>query len=73
MVNALAARARVRDDIVRLVHGGLPVPAFSRAVGHALGRAVPAEGTCLMTVDPATMLPTAEYVENARARAASAR
>lgn len=64
MVNAVAARARVRDDIVRLVHRGLPVPAFSRAVGHALGRAVPAEGTCLMTVDPATMLPTAEYVEN---------
>lgn len=37
---------------------------FSRAVGDALGRVVPAEGTCLMTVDPATMLPTAEYVEN---------
>jgi DNA-binding CsgD family transcriptional regulator len=43
-----AAYARVRDDIVRLVHGGLPVPEFSRAVGEALSRAVPAEGTCLM-------------------------
>jgi DNA-binding CsgD family transcriptional regulator len=64
MVNAVAARARVRDDIVRLVHRGLPVTPFARAVGHALGRAVPAEGTCLMTVDPATMLPTAEYVQN---------
>lgn len=64
MVNALAVRARVRDDIVRLVHRGLPVPDYSRAVGDALGRAVPSEGTCLMTVDPATMLPTAEYVEN---------
>ncbi|MGI8869965.1 MAG: helix-turn-helix transcriptional regulator [Mycobacteriales bacterium] len=40
------------------------MPAFSRAVGEALGRAVPAEGTCLMTMDPATMLPTAEFVEN---------
>ncbi|MGH3951026.1 MAG: hypothetical protein ACRDSE_18235 [Pseudonocardiaceae bacterium] len=46
------------------VHRGLPVPEFSRAVGDALGRAVPAEGTCLMTTDPATMLPTAEFVEN---------
>jgi len=60
MVNA----ARVRDDIVRLVHRGLPVPEFAQAVGSALLRAVPAEGTCLMTLDPATMLPTAEYVEN---------
>jgi DNA-binding CsgD family transcriptional regulator len=59
-----AAYARTRDDIVRLVHRGLPVPEFARAVGSALLRAVPAEGTCLMTVDPATMLPTAEFVEN---------
>ncbi|WP_328990520.1 helix-turn-helix transcriptional regulator [Kribbella sp. NBC_01245] len=64
MVNAVAAQARVRDDIVRLVHRGLPVPEFSRAVGEALARAVPAEGSCLMTVDPATLLPTAEFVEN---------
>lgn len=54
----------MRDDIVRLVHRGLPVPEFARAVGSALLRAVPAEGTCLMTLDPATMLPTAEFVEN---------
>jgi DNA-binding CsgD family transcriptional regulator len=59
-----AAYARVRDDILGLVHRGLPVPEFSRAIGDALSRAVPAEGTCLMTLDPATMLPTAEYVEN---------
>ncbi|MEU7831481.1 helix-turn-helix transcriptional regulator [Nonomuraea sp. NPDC049129] len=64
MVNASAAHARVRDEIVRLVHRGLPVPDFARAVGDALARAVPAEGTCLMTTDPATMLPTAEFVEN---------
>src|SRR5689334_19069860 len=32
MVNA----ARVRDDIVRLVHRGLPVPEFAQAVGNAL-------------------------------------
>ena len=56
--------ARVRDDIVRLVHRGLPVPEFAQAVGSAILRAVPAEGTCLYTLDPATLLPTAEYVEN---------
>lgn len=49
---------------MRLVHRGLPVAEFSRAVGVTLGKAVPAEGTCLMTVDPATLLPTAEFVEN---------
>jgi hypothetical protein len=52
VVNALAAHARVRDEILRLVHRGLPVPEFARAVGDALARAVPAEGTCLMTTDP---------------------
>lgn len=40
------------------------MPDFARAVGDALCDAVPADGTCLMTTDPATMLPTAEYVEN---------
>jgi DNA-binding CsgD family transcriptional regulator len=61
---ATAAHARTRDDIVRLAHRGLPVPEFARAVGRAVLRAVPAEGTCLLTLDPATLLPTAEYVEN---------
>jgi DNA-binding CsgD family transcriptional regulator len=64
VVNAVAAHARVRDEIVRLAHRGLSVAEFSRALGDALGRAVPAEGSCLMTTDPATMLPTAEFVEN---------
>ena len=63
MVDASVTQARVRDEIVRLVHRGLPVPDFARAVGEALGRAVPAEGSCLMTTDPATMLPTAEFAE----------
>jgi DNA-binding CsgD family transcriptional regulator len=55
---------RVRGDLLRLVHRGLAVPDFSREVGAVLRRAVPAEGTCLMTTDPATLLPTAEYVTN---------
>lgn len=55
---------RVREDVLRLVHRGLPVRDFSREVGVMLCHAVPAEGICLMTTDPATLLPTAEYVAN---------
>ncbi|MGI8881671.1 MAG: helix-turn-helix transcriptional regulator [Jatrophihabitans sp.] len=55
---------RVRGEVLRLVHRGLTVSDFSREVGAVLCRAVPAEGTCLMTTDPATLLPTAEYVAN---------
>ena len=55
---------RVRDDIARLAHRDLPVAKYARAVGDTLLRAVPAEGSCLTTVDPATWLPTAEFVEN---------
>ena len=33
-------------------------------MSDALDGAVPSEGSCLMTMDPATMLPTAEFVEN---------
>lgn len=59
-----ATATRVREQIVRLGARGLPVAEYSRAVGQLLTKVVPAEGTCLMTVDPATLLPTAEYVEN---------
>ena len=50
-------------DIVRLVHaasGWTSSPARSRAPAPA----VPFDGTCLLTVDPATLLPTGEVVEN---------
>lgn len=63
-VDERVVRERVRDDLVRLVHRGLPVRQFSVEVGATVCRAVPAEGTCLMTTDPATLLPTAEYVQN---------
>lgn len=59
-----AAATPVREAILRLGNRGLPVADYSRAVGQLVTKVVPAEGTCLMTVDPATLLPTAEYVEN---------
>ncbi|MEU4704731.1 helix-turn-helix transcriptional regulator [Nonomuraea dietziae] len=64
MVYAQSVRERVRDDLVRLVHRGMSVQSYWRAVSDALDGAVPSEGSCLMTMDPATMLPTAEFVEN---------
>ena len=59
-----ATRARVRADIVRLLHRGVDLPDSSHTVGRTLQRAVPFDGVCLLTVDPATMLPTGEVVEN---------
>lgn len=64
MATATEARARARADIVRHVHRDLDIAALSRTVTHVLGRAVPFDGTCLLTMDPATLLPTSEVVEN---------
>ncbi|WP_329059135.1 helix-turn-helix transcriptional regulator [Amycolatopsis sp. NBC_01480] len=61
---ATAQPDHLRDTVSRLVHRGLGVEDYWRAVSEALGGVVPSEGTCLMTMDPATMLPTAEFVEN---------
>lgn len=64
MPTAQPAHDRLRDTVARLVHRGLGVEDYWRAVSDALDGAVPSEGSCLMTTDPATMLPTAEFVEN---------
>ena len=49
---------------MRAAHRGLDVSAFSRAATRTLARAVPFDGSCLLTFDPATLLPTGEVVEN---------
>jgi len=61
---ATAVRDHVRDDVVRLARRGLGVPELFRAVSRALRRAVPFDGICLLTIDPATLLPTGEVAEN---------
>jgi hypothetical protein len=61
---AVVSAERVRGDIVRLSHRGLGVRDFSLAVARALRRVVPFDGFCVVTVDPATLLPTGEVVEN---------
>ena len=64
MGTVAATRARVRDDLVRAVHRNVELPELVHLVSRSLGRAVPFEGTCLLTVDPSTLLPTGEIVEN---------
>jgi DNA-binding CsgD family transcriptional regulator len=64
MATAEVMHDRLRETISRLVHRGLGVEDYWRAVSDVLNGAVPSEGSCLMTMDPATMLPTAEFVEN---------
>lgn len=56
--------ALVRREVVRLAHCGLDVRAFSLRSAKALRRAVPFDGVCMLTIDPATVLPTGEIVEN---------
>jgi DNA-binding CsgD family transcriptional regulator len=73
VVVAASARKRARGDVVRLVHRNLGVQDFSRAVTRILGRAVPFDGICLLTVDPATLLPTGEIVEDGLPAAAMIR
>ena len=46
---------------------------FSRAVNRILRRAVPFDGVCLLTIDPATLLPTGEIVEDGLPAAAMIR
>jgi DNA-binding NarL/FixJ family response regulator len=63
----------VRAEVVRLVHRGTGLTELTHGVAGALRRAVPFEGTCLLTVDPATLLPTGEVVENGLPPAALSR
>ena len=55
---------RIRDDVTRLAHRGMGVPEFSLKAAHALRRAVPFDGVCVLTLDPATLLPTGHVIEN---------
>ena len=59
-----SSRRQVQDELVGLAHRGLDVTGFSLAAARALNRAVPFDGVCVLTLDPATLLPTGEVVEN---------
>jgi DNA-binding CsgD family transcriptional regulator len=55
---------RLRDDLVRFVHRGADVREFALGAARIVARAVPFEGVCVLTMDPSTVLPTGEVVEN---------
>jgi DNA-binding CsgD family transcriptional regulator len=60
-------------DLARLTHRSLGVRDFALGATRILARAVPFDGICLLTMDPATLLPTGEVVENGLPPAAAAR
>jgi DNA-binding CsgD family transcriptional regulator len=64
---------RLRGDLIRLLHRGAGVRDFSLGAARILARAVPFDGVCVLTTDPATLLPTAEVVENGLPPAATRR
>ena len=70
---AAATRARVRGDIERLVHRGVGLGELVGTVSRTLHKAVPFDGTCLLTLDPATLLPTGELTDHALPPPASRR
>src|SRR3954452_18955828 len=59
-----ATQARARDVIARLVHRSIDAVALARDVTCAVRKVVPFDGSCLLTLDPATLLPTGEVVDN---------
>jgi DNA-binding CsgD family transcriptional regulator len=58
-----ASLERVRRDLVAFIHRGADVREFSLGAARILGRAVPFDAVCMLTLDPATLLPTGEVVE----------
>ena len=55
------------------MHRGADVRDFALGAARILARAVPFEGVCVLTMDPATLVPTGEVVENGLPPAAFAR
>ena len=70
---AVASSERVRRDLVRLVRQDLGVREFALQAPRALANAVPFDGVCVLTMDPATHVPTGDVVENGLPDVAMAR
>src|SRR3954468_159398 len=70
---AVASTERLRSDLVQLIHGGGGGGDFSLGPSCLVARAVPFDGVCLVTMDPATLLPTGEVVDNGLPPEATAR
>ncbi len=70
---AVASPERIRGDLYRLLHRGRGVRDFSLEASRILARAVPFDGVCIVTMDPATLLPTGEVIETGLPEEATAR
>ena len=55
---------RVREDLVGLVHRGADVREFAFGSARILARAMPFDGVFVVTMDPATLMPTGTVAEN---------
>jgi DNA-binding CsgD family transcriptional regulator len=56
----------MREQLTEIAHRGLGLEDFSRAAARTLRRSIPFDGVCVLTLDPATVLPTEEaLVEDA--------
>ena len=62
---SVASLERLRRAIVDLGHRSTDVREFSIGAAHLLRRSVPFDGVCVVTLDPATLLPTGDATENA--------
>jgi DNA-binding CsgD family transcriptional regulator len=65
--------SRLRDSVVSLSHRNYDVREFSLGAARIVRRAVGFDGVCVLTLDPATLLPTGEVVEHGLPPAATAR
>ena len=61
-MDALSHRAL--DEIARLAHAGLRLPALFEEAARVLRKVVPYEAACWHTLDPGTLLETSHQVEN---------
>jgi DNA-binding CsgD family transcriptional regulator len=59
-----ASSDRVRSELVALSHRGGGVREFTLGTARILSRAVPFDGICVLTMDPATLLFTGECTVN---------
>jgi DNA-binding CsgD family transcriptional regulator len=70
---AVVPTERLSDYLDTLGRRDASVPDYCRAATRTLARAVPFDGFCVLTMDPATLVPTGEVVENGLPRDTSAR
>jgi DNA-binding CsgD family transcriptional regulator len=63
-VAPLGTSTRLRGDLVDVLHRAGDLREFSRRAARIVRRSVPFDGVCLVTLDPATALPTSELTEN---------